>query len=95
MAFALVPTQVDTFISGVIVALCVIAGLFFFRFWRGTQDRFFGLFGTSFLLLAVNYLVLAFNPRESEVRPYLYLIRLAAFLMIIFAVIDKNRGTST
>lgn len=84
----------EHFLSGAIVALCLMAGLFFFRFWRGTQDRFFGLFGISFWLLGVSHLFLAFNPPESEVRPYLYLIRLAAFLLIIAAVVDKNRGGS-
>lgn len=82
----------DDLLSGSMVTLCVVASLFFWRFWRQTQDRLFAFFAGAFDLLALNYLFLAVNPRTSEVRPYFYLIRLLAFLLIIAAILDKNRG---
>ncbi|MGH2749599.1 MAG: DUF5985 family protein [Actinomycetota bacterium] len=84
----------SNFLSGAIVLLCAVAALFFFRFRRQTHDRLFGLFGGAFSLLALNFALLAFVSRESEFRPYLYLIRLAAFLLIIAAIVDKNRKTA-
>lgn len=82
-------------LSGAVVALWAVAGLVFLRFWRESRDRLFGFFAGAFLLLATNYLVLAINERGSEIRPYLFLIRLAAFVLIIVAIVDKNRKTGT
>jgi hypothetical protein len=66
-------------------------GLFFFRFWRDTHDRLFAWFGGAFWLLAISWVALAvFNP-IAEARPYIYALRLPAFLLIIVAIIDKNR----
>ena len=81
----------DDFLSGVIVALCVVAALVFLRFWRQSRDRLFGFFAGAWILYGLNHVVLTFNPRDSEIRPYLYLIRLAAFLLIIVGIVDKNR----
>ncbi len=78
-------------LSGVVVALWTVAGAVFLRFWRESHDRLFGFFATAFFLLAANYLVLEVNPRGSEIRPYLFLIRLAAFVVIIIGIVDKNR----
>lgn len=84
--------MVENLLSGIAVTLALVASLFFLRFWRTTGDRLFGFFGGAFVLLGLNYLMLALNPRNSEQRPYLYLIRLIAFLLIIVAILDKNRG---
>lgn len=84
--------QVNEFLYGAIVALCVVSALCFWRFQIQTRDRFFALFAAAFVMLALNYTLLAAGDRASESRPYLYLIRLAAFLLIIAAIVDKNRG---
>jgi hypothetical protein len=70
----------------------VISALYFWRFQKETRDRFFGLFAGAFVLLGLNFVLLAAGDRESEFRPFLYLIRLGAFLLIIVAIVDKNRG---
>ena len=69
------------------------AGLFFFRFWRGTHDRLFLLFGSAFWLLSLSWLGLALFDPTDETRPYVYAIRLLAFVLIIVATIDKNRNS--
>lgn len=81
----------NEFLYGVIVALCVVASIYFWRFRRQTRDRFFGLFAGAFGMLGVSFVLLAAGDRQSESRPYLYLIRLVAFLLIIAAIVDKNR----
>ena len=84
----------DDFVSGLIVALCMVAALVFLKFWRQSHDRLFGFFSGAFFLLGLNYVLLAFNPRESEIRAYLYVIRLAAFVIIIVGILDKNRKSA-
>jgi hypothetical protein len=82
----------NEFLYGVVVTLCLVSALYFWRFQRRSQDRFFGLFAGAFALLGFSFILLAAGDRESELRPYLYLIRLAAFLLIIVAFVDKNRA---
>lgn len=65
--------------------------MFFFRFWKDTRDRLFFLFGLAFWVLAFHWYELAVDATE-ETRPYFYAIRLLAFLLIIAAIIDKNRS---
>jgi hypothetical protein len=71
----------------------LVAATFFFHFWRKTKDRFFGFFSLAFVLLATNRVVLAFIPGEFEHEHLVYVIRLVAFLVIVYAIIDKNRAS--
>ena len=80
------------FLQGVSAASASIAGLVFFRFWRTSEDRLFALFGAAFWLLALSWTLLALGSPTEEARPYIYAIRLLAFLLIIVAIVDKNRG---
>jgi hypothetical protein len=70
---------------------CFGVSVCFLRFWRQTSDRLFALFALAFALFGVNLLLLAVISRSDESRHLIYLIRLAAFLVIIAAIIDKNR----
>jgi hypothetical protein len=79
-----------TFMLGLIVAACAVAGLFFLRFWRKSGDRIFAMFSVAFWLLAVNWTALAF-AQDDEIRTWLYIVRLVAFLVILLAIADKNR----
>ena len=78
-------------LSGGTIVSCALAALFFVRFWRGTGDRFFAAFALAFALMGVERFVLATLGGGSEFRPYVYLVRLVAFLCIIAAIADKNR----
>lgn len=79
------------FLAG--IATCGAWGIaaFFLRFWADTRDRFFALFSAAFLILSINWLLVAILKPPSESRPFLYMLRLAAFGLIILAVWDKNR----
>ena len=79
-------------LMGAIAAGFVVAGLFFFRFWRQTHDRFFLLFAASFWLEAVNRVALAVLPHADEQEPLFYVFRLFAYGLILAAIWQKNRG---
>ena len=67
-------------------------GYFFFRFWGKTQDRLFWWFAVSFWLMAAERIVLLFFATPlTEDHSLVYGIRLIAFLLIIIAVVNKNR----
>jgi hypothetical protein len=71
------------------VAVCSL------RFWRQTTDRLFFLFALAFALLGTNTLLLAAINPTHESRHLIYLLRLTAFLLIIVAIVDKNRAKKT
>jgi hypothetical protein len=75
---------------GAIAMASGVVAVFFFRFWRDTRDRLFAIFASSFVLLGVTRLGLAMSQKESEVNTYWYWVRLAAFLLILLAIADKN-----
>ena len=79
-------------ISGAILLGYWAIGAFFSRFWRMSGDRFFGFFAIAFWLLAAERLILIVVDVENEIRPYVYAVRLAAFLVILYAIFDKNRA---
>lgn len=79
-------------VSGAMVMAYLTAGLFFLRFWRQTHDRLFAMFAAAFWILAIQRLALGITVETTENATWLYVIRLVAFLLILFAIIDKNRG---
>jgi hypothetical protein len=78
-------------ISGALVMGYATIACFFFHFWRQTSDRLFAFFATAFVILAVHRLILALVMHAEANTIWLYGLRLAAFLIIIIAIIDKNR----
>ena len=78
------------FMSGLIAMGYLVAGLFFLRFWTRTRDGLFLAFAAAFWLLALNQTLLAITNVELEERSWFYLLRVAAFLLIIAAVVRKN-----
>ena len=84
--------QLNAFLNGIIVLGHGSAGLFFLRFWRKTRDRLFAIFAIAFWLLGANWLALAFTT-QNEVKTIYYAVRLLAFVLILYAIIDKNRAS--
>jgi uncharacterized membrane protein HdeD (DUF308 family) len=79
-------------VSGAIIAMYAVAGLFFLRFWRETADRLFGIFALAFWLLGVQRMLLVLDLDPTEGHVWVYLLRLVAFVLILLAIIDKNRS---
>ena len=67
-------------------------GLIFFRSWRQTRDRLFALFGAAFWVLCAHWIALAMVEPATETRYYFYVIRLLAFILVLAAILDKNRS---
>jgi hypothetical protein len=82
------------FLNGVAFAASLAVGLYFVRLWRETRDRFFALFGLAFWMLAFNRVLLHWAAPADEHQHYFYVIRLLAFLLIIAAIVDKNRSAA-
>ena len=80
------------FIFGATAMASAAVALFFFRFWASTRDRLFLLFAIAFVALAANRLALGIFHISAENVPYLYVLRLLAFMLIAYAVVDKNRS---
>ncbi len=79
-------------LAGAVAAGSFFAGLFFFRFWNQTRDRFFLYFAGSFWLEACNRVALALIAHADEQEPLFYLVRLVAYGLILLAIWQKNRG---
>jgi hypothetical protein len=78
------------FLSGFLTAGYATAALFFLRFWRDSRDRLFAFFAFGFALLAIQRALLPLvHPIEI-----LYAVRLVAFLLMVLAIIEKNRHSA-
>ncbi len=82
----------NNFLAGAAWAGSLGASLFFLRFWRETGDRFFAIFALAFLVLSVNWFTMTWLAPAPESRHIFYLVRLVAFVLIIAAIVDKNRS---
>lgn len=78
------------FFSGMITMGFLVCVAFFLRFWTRTRDVFFLVFALAFLLLALNQALSTLLGYLLEERSWLYLLRLAAFSIIILAIVAKN-----
>ena len=83
--------MLTTFLGGAIVMGFAVATLLFLRFWRRTREGLFLAFSGSFLLLGVTQTLLSLGGFVDEQRSWLYLLRLAAFLLILLALFLQNR----
>jgi hypothetical protein len=79
------------FLSGAITLGFAAAGLFFLRFWSRTRDSLFLAFAVAFWLLGLGQALLVLSHIPVEERSWLYLLRLAAFSIILISVLNKNR----
>ena len=79
------------FLSGAAAFGFFACALFFLRFWRRTREQLFLAFALSFSLLGIGQSVIALAEIPTEEKGALYLIRLAAFLVILIAIYRKNQ----
>lgn len=82
------------FLYGVLTTLSLTACLFFVRYWRAARDRFFLFFAVAFFCLGANWALLVGRAARDEYTPYFYLLRLLAFVLILAAIVDKNRRSA-
>jgi hypothetical protein len=77
-------------LTGAIAMASLVIALFFLRFWRNTGDRFFLYFSLSFVIEGVHRVYSALNDSGAEDSPLHYLIRLLAYGLILWAILEKN-----
>ena len=78
------------FVAGVLTAGFLAVGVYFIKFWRRTKDGLFLAFAAAFSLMALNQAVPVLVEIRSENASFAYFLRLAAFLLIIWAILRKN-----
>jgi hypothetical protein len=84
----------NSFLAGTVVLSFLVCALFFLRYWSRTRDELFLSFSIAFGLLAAGQTILALTNIPTEERGALYLIRLAAFLLMLLAIYRKNAKVS-
>jgi len=82
-------------LSGALAMGYAVAAVFFLKFWRQTRDPLFAYFATAFAILCVHRIALAAPPSANVDPVWYYVLRLAAFLLILVAIIRKNRRMSS
>ncbi len=82
--------MLQSMLAGAIMLNAWAIALFFLRFWKKTRDPLFGWFALAFLLLGTERVTMAVCSLGTH--SLVYLIRLCAFLIIFWAIWDKNRG---
>lgn len=86
--------NINLFFSGAILAGAWAIALFFLRFFNQTRDKLFLFFAVAFFLLGLEKVFIFFQP-QSEPHSYVYLVRLLAFVLLVFGIIDKNRRSGS
>lgn len=84
--------QLAGFVSGLLAAGYLTIGLFFARFYRKTRDRLFLLFAIAFSVLFLQRVATVVTAEWIENTTWLFGLRLLAFVIILVAIIDKNRA---
>ena len=82
----------EGFLLGVIVISSLVAGAFFLKFWRKTRDLLFLGFAAAFMIEGVNRMAFLFLAEPNEGTPIIYIVRLFSYLLILAAIVHKNRG---
>ncbi|HVY07845.1 MAG TPA: DUF5985 family protein [Burkholderiales bacterium] len=85
-------SSIHELMQGALVLGFLAIGVIFLRFWRDGGDRFFLYFALSFFVQAANRIALALLATPTESSPWHYCVRLLAYLLIIVAIIHKNRS---
>jgi hypothetical protein len=80
----------NQFLWGALAMAALTCSLFFLRFWKDSRDRLFMFFFLAFVMLGLNWIGLTLAD-APESRHKVLLLRLVAFLLIIAAIIDRNR----
>jgi uncharacterized membrane protein HdeD (DUF308 family) len=84
--------MLNGFLLGIIVACSLTAGAFFIKFWRQTRDTLFLAFAASFIVEGLNRTMILFVDEPNLGHPVIYLVRLLSYLLILIAIINKNRA---
>lgn len=82
--------SMNAFLAGLITMCFAAVGLCFARFWSLNRDPLFIAFAVAFWLLAANQALVGLSVVPREEASWIYLLRVAAFVVIAIAIIGKN-----
>jgi len=82
------------FLNGLSAFGSLIAGVLFLRFWHDTGERLFLWFALAFWMFAINWSGIALVSPADEASYLFYVPRLGGFVLILAAIVDKNRSRS-
>jgi hypothetical protein len=82
--------DMSALLAGGLVVACAIVGLIFLRYWKATRDSFFLFFAFAFWLQGGQWLYSGLSGPDNEHLPLAYLLRLAAYGLIVAAIVRKN-----
>jgi hypothetical protein len=77
-------------LSGGSAAICALLAIVFLRYWNNQHERLFAFFAGAFACFAAGWLIRLVTEIDEH-RPYVFLPRIVGFLLIILAILDKNR----
>jgi len=84
-------TDLATFLDGGRVVFCVMIALSFARLGRRTDERLYHAFAIAFVLLAIGATMIGLRVALGDYSVLVFVPRLLAFVLIILAIVDKNR----
>lgn len=79
------------FMWGAIAMACFAIGLVFLRYWKVSRDRFFLWFAAAFWTFMIGWVLRFAVPQVTDHTHFLYLPRLLGFVLILIAIVLKNR----
>lgn len=84
-------TTILAFLNGGLAVASLAVGLVFMKFWRVSRDRFFIFFAAAFWAFALGATLRTIFASTSEHGHLVFLPRLLGFVIIVIAILDKNR----
>ncbi len=84
------PHGILEFLRGATMMADVGIALFFLQYWKETQERLFIYFAIAFFTMSLSQVVVLFVGDAADFAPFAYLMRAAAFVLIIVGIIEKN-----
>lgn len=82
--------MLDSFLAGAIALASMITAVLFWECRARTRERLFGFFAVAFILMGIEHVCNEFI--SADPASIFYLLRLFAFLLILYAILDKNRS---
>ena len=82
----------NNFLAGAVFTAYMVIAFLFWRSWQDTHDRLLKLFSAAFAALGLERVILLLLGTTNESIHLVYLVRLFAYSLIIWAIVDKNRS---
>ena len=83
----------SAFTAGMLTMGFLVGAAFFLRFWRTTRDGLFIAFAAGFALLALNFAIPTLIRLPDSRLDEVFVLRVAAFVLIGGAVLRRNTPT--